>query len=151
MGYSKRDVLCRSSEKPSHQVNVTSFKMGKYEVSFAQYDLFAKATGRELPSDRRWGRKSRPVININWDAAQAYVQWLSQQTGLRFRLPSEAEWEYAARAGTTTTFNWDVDPFGVARRIAPIATMAFLNPLQSAAFRRMSLVYSTCTATHGSG
>ena len=74
-----------------------------------QYDRFAKATGRDLPSDRGWGRGNRPVINVNWHDAKAYAQWLTQQTGKKFRLPSEAEWEYAARAGTTTKYSWGND------------------------------------------
>lgn len=110
MGCSKGDELCDSSEKPLHEVHVPSFKIGKHEVTFAQYDRFANATGRDLPSDSGWGRNNRPVINVSWESAQAFVQWLSEQTGLRFRLPSEAEWEYAARAGTTTTFIWGRRP-----------------------------------------
>jgi formylglycine-generating enzyme required for sulfatase activity len=80
--------------------------MGKYEVSFEQYDAFAKATQRRLPDDEGWGRGTRPVINVSWADMQAFIGWLNKQTGRHFRLPSEAEWEYAARGGTTTVYWW---------------------------------------------
>ena len=62
--------------------------------------------GRSEPSDSGWGRGKRPVINVSWDDATAYAAWLSQQTGKKYRLPTEAEWEYAARAGSTTKYPW---------------------------------------------
>jgi formylglycine-generating enzyme required for sulfatase activity len=71
-----------------------------------EYDQFATATGRELPFDKGWGRGRLPVVNVTWNDAVAYGEWLSQQTGKRYRLPSEAEWEYSARAGTETEYWW---------------------------------------------
>ncbi len=94
------------NEQPVHRVSVARFAMGKYEVTFAEYDKFAEATGRAKPNDQGWGRGNRPVINVSWDDATAYAAWLTQQTGRQYRLPSEAEWEYAARAGTTTKYWW---------------------------------------------
>ncbi len=91
-------------EGPRHRVRVQAFAIGKTAVTFAQYDTFAEATSRAKPSDEGWGRENRPVINVSWDDAVAYAQWLSEQTGGSYRLPSEAEWEYAARAGTETPF-----------------------------------------------
>ncbi len=82
------------------------FGISKFEITFADYDKFAEATGRGLPGDNGWGRDSRPVINVSWYDAQAYVDWLSEQTGANYRLASEAEWAYAARAGTQTEFWW---------------------------------------------
>ena len=88
-----------ASWNPVHPVTIKSFAMGKYEVTFAEYDRFAIATGRRLPEDQGWGRNHRPVINVSWDDAAAYAGWLSKQTGKRYRLPTESEWEYAARSG----------------------------------------------------
>ena len=78
--------------------------MGKYIVTLEEYDRFAEATRIGKPGDHGWGRGRRPVINISWYGAVAYAEWLSQQTGKGYRLPTEAEWEYACRAGTATPF-----------------------------------------------
>jgi hypothetical protein len=76
-----------------HEVSVGRFAMGKYEVTFAEYDLFAEATGRTKPDDNGWGRDNNPVINVSWNDATAYTKWLSDQTGKTYRLPTEAEWD----------------------------------------------------------
>lgn len=96
-------------EGPRHQVVLPGFSISKHEVSFAEYDRFARATGRRLPRDEGWGRRDRPVINVSWHDASAYAAWLSRQTGKVYRLPTESEWEYAIRAGSTGPHWWESD------------------------------------------
>ena len=94
------------SEGPHHPVAVPRFAVGKFEVTFEEWDacVLARACSH-LPEDRGWGRGRRPVIYVSWEDAQEYVGWLSEQTGADYRLLSEAEWEYVARAGTRTPFH----------------------------------------------
>ena len=79
------------------------FALSTHEVTFEDYDRF---THPNEVNDQGWGRGRRPVINVSWDEAKDYVEWLSSETGATYRLPSEAEWEYAARAGTANKYSW---------------------------------------------
>lgn len=99
----------RATEKPIHDVTISDLFVGMHEVTFEQFDLYCTATPKcKPPTDESWGRGDRPVINVTWDDANTYATWLSKQTGLQFRLPTESEWEYFARAGTTTSY-WTGD------------------------------------------
>ncbi|MBK7939202.1 MAG: SUMF1/EgtB/PvdO family nonheme iron enzyme [Lewinellaceae bacterium] len=104
----------KPDEKPVFDIKTGSFSLGKYEVTFEEYDLFCDHTRRAKPDDNGWGRGKRPVINVSWFDAVDYCNWLSQQHGFTpayinftlqpaangYRLPTEAEWEYAARGGS---------------------------------------------------
>ena len=98
-------------EKPVRTVTVPAFQMGKHEVTFAQWDACVADGGCDdyFPND--WGRDrgNRPVINVTWGRVQSFINWLNRKTGGNYRLPSEAEWEYAARAGSITEYSWGDD------------------------------------------
>jgi formylglycine-generating enzyme required for sulfatase activity/rhodanese-related sulfurtransferase len=104
MGSNRNQVS--GNESPAHKVKLNSFAISRYEVTFNDYDRFAQATGRKLPSDEGWGRGKRPVINVSWDDAMSYALWLSEQTGKIYRLPTEAEWEFSVRGGSDSTYWW---------------------------------------------
>ena len=105
MGSPDKEPKRFDTEGPQHRVQVPAFALGKTEVTFAQWDACVADGGcTHKPKDEGWGRGQHPVINVSWDDAQQYVAWLAKKTGKGYRLPSEAEWEYAARAGTKTPF-----------------------------------------------
>jgi formylglycine-generating enzyme required for sulfatase activity len=101
-------------EKPEHTVSVPRpFAIGRNEVTFAEWDQCADEGACKLrPDDHGWGRDNRPVINVSWEDTKSFLAWLSRRTGQTYRLASEAEWEYAARAGTATPFWWGRDASG---------------------------------------
>jgi formylglycine-generating enzyme required for sulfatase activity len=99
-------------EGPQHRVTISRpVVVGKYEVTFEQWDACVAGGGCRgyRPPDRAWGHGQQPVINVSWDDAITYVVWLRKRTGKRYRLLSEAEWEYAARAGSSTRYWWGDD------------------------------------------
>jgi formylglycine-generating enzyme required for sulfatase activity/serine/threonine protein phosphatase PrpC len=98
-----------SDERPRHDVSVSQFAASQYEVTFAEYDLFAKAKGKKTPDSLYLDRETHPVIFVSWDDAYYYTKWLSEETGQKYRLASEAEWEYLASTGKKTTFWWGYD------------------------------------------
>lgn len=99
-------ALLNDDEGPAHGVRLGPFAIGATEVTFEEYDRFARATGRRFPGDFGWGRGTRPVVDVSWSDARAYARWLSGRSGRAYRLPSESEWEYAAAAGRRSFFWW---------------------------------------------
>jgi formylglycine-generating enzyme required for sulfatase activity len=105
MGSPKNEAGRWDNEGPQREVMITKpFAVGKFTVTFDEWDACVTDGGGYRPKDEVWGRGRRPVINVSWDDAKTYVAWLSKKTGKAYRLLSEAEWEYAARAGTTTRY-----------------------------------------------
>lgn len=106
MGSSASEIGRCADEGPQRCVAISTFKISKYEVTFDEWDACVADGGcYHKPDDNGWGRGKQPVINVNWWDAQQYVGWLNRKSGRRFKLPSEAQWEYAARAGTKTPFS----------------------------------------------
>ncbi|MCE7926381.1 MAG: hypothetical protein DYG98_25330 [Haliscomenobacteraceae bacterium CHB4] len=116
-----RDKICADNEKPAHRVVVNDFYIGKYEVTNAEYAQFLNEKGNQSEGDTTWinlngasgiikkedgkfapapNRENYPVVEVSWYGAKAYCQWISQKSGHKYRLPTEAEWEYAARGGS---------------------------------------------------
>ncbi len=111
MGSSSSEVGRYDDEGPLHSVSIASaFAIGKYEVTFAEWDACVADNGcSHRPDDEGWGRGEMPVMNVSWQDAKQCAEWLTRKTGHGYRLPSEAEWEYAARARSTTAWHWGTE------------------------------------------
>lgn len=105
-----RSVDGDNDELPLQTMQIKPFAIGQHEITFDEYDLFCEVTGRNKPDDSDWGRGNRPVVNVSWNDATAYAKWLATKTRKPYRLPSDVEWEYAARGGTETVFWWGDNP-----------------------------------------
>ncbi len=99
-----------ADELPVHNVTLDSYRISMFEITFQQYDLYCSITGAARPSDNGLGREFQPVINISWDEAHTFCNWLSKKVGRTITLPSEAQWEVAARFGQTIRYPWGNTP-----------------------------------------
>ena len=109
MGSPPKEADRFDNEGPQHRVTIAKpFAVGKFEATFAEWDACVAAGGcKHRPGDKGWGRGKRPVFDVSWnDITEEYLPWLSRRTGKAYRLLGEAEWEYVARAGTTTPYWW---------------------------------------------
>jgi formylglycine-generating enzyme required for sulfatase activity len=107
MGSPANETGHDDKEGPQHKVLFAKpFAVSKFEVTFDEWDACVAYRGCDSRGDGNWGRGRQPAINVRWDDAKRYVAWLSKMTGKPYRLLSEAEWEYAARAGTPTAYFW---------------------------------------------
>ncbi len=130
MGTPESEPKREERENPQHKVIISKpFAIGKFLVTFDEWEACVNAGGcnGHQPEDQGWGRARRPVINVNWYDAQAYASWLTERTGETYRLLSEAEWEYAARGGTTTAYSFgdnenDLCQFANAADVSLLAT-----------------------------
>jgi len=95
-----------SDEKPAHKIYLDGYWIGKYEVTFDQYDQYCNENNIIKPDDEGWSRRKMPVINVSWNDALEYTKWISRKIGLTFRLPTEAEWEKAARGNNGRKYPW---------------------------------------------
>ncbi len=97
----------KANEQPVRWVRISKpFAIGKNEVTVAQYAKFAKSSARKMPKGNGPDKMNHPVVNVSWEDAIAYTRWLSAQSGHQYRLPTEAEWEYSARAGSDAAYWW---------------------------------------------
>ncbi|MBF0456511.1 MAG: SUMF1/EgtB/PvdO family nonheme iron enzyme [Nitrospirae bacterium] len=97
------------NERPAHEVCVSDFSMGKYEVTNEQFRKFRPDHNSGKFEGLTLNENKQPVVNVSWEDATAYAKWLSEKSGHSFRLPTEAEWEYAARGATTASRYWGND------------------------------------------
>ena len=154
MGSPADEVDRDADEGPVHRVTIGEpFAVGRYEVTFAQWDACHRAGGcSHRADDQGWGRGTRPVVDVSWHDAQEYVRWLSGETGRSYRLPSEAEWEYVARAGTTTRYWWGTTSATTGRTAMDAGALGTLDRRRRWARSRPTCSGSTtCTETCGSG
>ncbi len=147
-----------ANERPRHKVKIPKpFAVGRYAVTFDEWDVNGAeaaaafwASERHTPSDQGWGRGRRPVMDVNWDDAQAYIKWLSSKTGQPYRLLSEAEWEYCCRAGTETPILLAAMKAIWTATLGTVRTLAAKPILLARSFANDGAC-TTCTAMSGNG
>jgi hypothetical protein len=114
MGAPAAELGTRTNEQPQRNISFSEpFAIGRYEITFAEWDACVSDGGcKHRPQDFGWGRGRQPVVDVSWVDAVEYTAWLSRKTGNKYRLPTQAEWEYSARAGTVSPFWWGRDTVG---------------------------------------